>query len=133
MGPQGPAGPSGTVIPFSLAPGASSAPITAAADTPVFIVANSTPLGDRGTAFMSLEHWQGTFLQWTGTNAGTITNPTPTPTGGFSSNPGTVMLTFDNTGVVSLQVAGPDSFVIHNGGLLGTQTGVIWVLTAPQA
>jgi hypothetical protein len=132
QGLQGPPGPSGTVIPFSLAAGASSAPITVAADTPVFIVANTTTNGDPGTASLSLERVQGVALEWTGLNVANrpLSTP-PTLTGGFSSAAGTVMLTFDNIGVVTLQSAGPDSFVIHNGGQRGIQTGVIWILTAP--
>lgn len=113
---------------FDLAPGASSTPITVAADTPVFIVGNTTTVGYRGTGFMSLEHAQGSFLEWTGTNASQGT--TPTLAGGFTSTAGTNMITIDYSGNVSLQVADADHFVVHNAST-GERTGSVWILTAP--
>jgi hypothetical protein len=123
------------VIPFSLAAGASSAPIAVAVDTPVFVIANSTTNGDRGTGFISLEHAStsltGPFLAWTGVDAPETMSGAPMTTSGFSGASGTVMLAFDFEHNVTLQV-GPDSdhFVVHNATALA-QTGVIWVLTAP--
>jgi hypothetical protein len=130
VGPQGPAGPSGRVIKFDLAPGASSSPITVASDQPVFIVGNTTTVGYRGTGYMSLEHASGSFLEWTGVNASKGT--TPTLAGGFTSAAGTNMITIDFSGQVSLQVADADHFVIHNASG-GERTGSIWILEAPVA
>ena len=128
QGPRGPAGPSGVAISFSLMAGASSAPITVAADTPVFIVANTTTVGYRGTAYMSVEHATGSFLEWTGVNASQGT--APTLAGGFTSTAGTNMITIDYSGTVSLQVADADHLVVHNASG-GTRVGSVWILTAP--
>lgn len=129
-GPVGPQGPSGTVISYNLAAGADSAPIAVAADKPIFIVANNTTSGDRGTGFISLEHPAGAFLEWSGLNSTSAAAATPTATGGFSSTAGTVMLTFDFGGNVTLRVADANHFVIHNGAT-SAQTGSVWILTAP--
>ena len=83
-------------ISFNLMAGASSAPITVAADTPVFIVANTTTVGYRGTAYMSVEHATGSFLEWTGVNA--CRRRVPTLAGGFTSTAGTNMITIDYSG-----------------------------------
>ncbi len=128
IGPQGPAGPSGVAISFNLAAGASSAPIAVAADTPIFIVANTTTVGYRGTGYMSLEHAQGSFLEWTGVNASE--GAAPTLAGGFTSTAGTSMITIDYSGNVKLEVADADHFVVHNASG-GTRTGTVWILTAP--
>jgi hypothetical protein len=116
------------VINYNLAAGASSAPITVTADAPVFIVANNTTLGDRGTGFISVEHVASGFLEWSGVNS--TTGGAPTTTGGDSSTPGTTMVSFDFSHQVILQVADADHFVIHNASG-STQTGTIWILTAP--
>jgi hypothetical protein len=134
-GPQGPTGPSGVAIPFSLAAGTSSAPIAVAVDTPVFVIANNTTNGDRGTGFISLEHASasitGPFLEWTGVNSPNTISGAPTTTSGFTGTVGTVMLAFDFEHNVTLQI-GPDSdhFVVHNA-TASNQTGVVWVLTSP--
>jgi hypothetical protein len=125
------------VIPFSLAAGASSAPIAVAADTPVFVVANSTTNENRGTGFISLEQFTTTqsvtvpYLEWTGVDSPTSPGGAPMTTSGFSPTAGTVMLAFDFEHLVTLQVsADAYHFVVHNATAL-TQTGVIWMLTAP--
>jgi hypothetical protein len=129
QGPQGPAGPSGRVITFDLAPGSSTAPITVKADAPVFIVANTTTVGYRGTGYVSLEHASGSFLEWTGVNASQ--GAAPTLAGGFTSTAGTNMVTIDYSGNVSLQVADADHFVVHNASG-GERTGAVWILEAPM-
>ncbi len=115
-------------ISFNLAAGGSSAPIAVAADTPIFIVANTTTVGDRGTGSMSLEHAQGSFLEWTGVNASE--GAAPTLAGGFTSTAGTSMITIDSSGNVKLEVADADHFVVHNASG-GSRTGTVWILTAP--
>jgi hypothetical protein len=120
-----------------LAPRASSAAITVAADTPVFVVATNTTSGDRGTGHISLEHAAGNFLEWSGVNS--IANPSrstpPTLTGGFGPGAGgapagTTMLTINYFGGVTLQLADGDHFVVHNA-TSSAQTGEVWILTAP--
>jgi hypothetical protein len=113
------------VIPYTLAAGASSAPIVPPVDTPVFIVANNTSPGDRGTASMSLEHVGGGFLEWSGLDSpGAKASKTE---GGFSAGPSTDMLFIDFDGKVSLQVTSTDTFVIHNA-TGATESGVILML-----
>jgi hypothetical protein len=99
-----------------------------AAETPIFIVANSTTPGDRGTGYMSLEHAQGGFLEWTGVNASR--GAAPTLAGGYTSLNGATMITIDWGGEVSLQVADADHFMVHNGSN-SEQIGTVWILTAP--
>jgi hypothetical protein len=125
------------VIPYNLAPGASSDPITVAADTPVFIIANNTTPGEGGTGSISVQHRAGYFLEWSGVNSivAPSTATPPTLTGGYGPGlggapVGTKMLAIDYSGTVTLQLADADHFVIHNGSGL-TQTGVLWILTPP--
>jgi hypothetical protein len=124
------------VISYNLAPGASSAPIAVATDTPIFIIANNTTNGDRGTANMSLEATTtatvGPFLEWSGVNATTGPSTPPTLTGGFNGTAGTKMLAIDFFQEVTLQVADGNHFVVHNADT-NTETGQVWVLTAPPA
>jgi hypothetical protein len=126
------------VIAYNLAAGASSAPISVATDTPIFIVANNTTNGDRGTAHMSLEATTtsptGPFLDWSGVNSTgpTGTNTPPTLSGGFSGTAGTDMLAIDYEQKVTLQVADGNHFAVHNA-TGSTQTGFVWILTAPPA
>jgi len=130
-GPTGPAGPPGAtqgiVIPYALAAGASSAPITPAVDRPVLIIGNNITAGDRGTGQITLEHPTGAFLEWSGLNS--TTGGAPTATGGFSAAAGTKMLAIDFAGDVTLQVASADTFVIHNGSA-DPEAGYIWILSA---
>ena len=130
IGATGPQGPSGTVIHFSLAAGANSAPILVKPDTPVFVVASNTSNGDYGTGSISLLNHPDAFLEWSGVNS--TSGAAPTLTGGFSSTSGTKMLAFDFAGLVTLQVADANHFVIHNGNAFA-QTGTIWILTAPAS
>jgi hypothetical protein len=52
-------------------------------------------------------------------------------TSGFSPAAGAVMLAFDFSHLLTLQVGSDgDHFVVHNAAAL-TQTGVVWMLTAP--
>jgi hypothetical protein len=120
------------VIPYNLADGASSAPITVAADTPVFVIATNTTPGDVGTGYISLERHPilgGPVLAWSGVNMGELGGPSLT--GGLASRPDTTMLTFDFRGGVTLRVADGNHFVVHNAEG-STQSGFIWILTAPM-
>jgi hypothetical protein len=123
--------PGAVLYSFSLADGGNSSKITVAADRPVFVIANSTTPGDRGTAHMSLEHASGAFLEWSGLNSPNEDGP-PTITGNFSGAAGTNMLQCDywgpSTGLgLFLQISTADSFVVHNH--TGAQaTGYVLVL-----
>ncbi|HEV2471437.1 MAG TPA: hypothetical protein VGS41_02150 [Chthonomonadales bacterium] len=124
--------PGDTVIPYSLAAGASSSPVTPVADKPVFIYGSNTTPGDRGCFHISLEHAPGQFLELSGMNSTSSTNAIPILTGGLSSVAGTVMAQIDwnnNTpGVgVFLQIASPDSFLVHNATSI-TQTGTLQMI-----
>jgi hypothetical protein len=138
-GPAGPAGPEGLPGPlghlyfYELAPGASSAfPIPVDPDDPVFVIGTNTTPGNRGTGFISLENGAGNFLEWSGVNSTTSSGGPPTLTSGFTGTVGTKMLAIDFDGAVTLQVAGPDHFVVHNASAI-KQTGVVWVLEAHAA
>jgi hypothetical protein len=101
------------------------------AEFPVFIIGTNTTDADRGTGFISLVHVAGQFQAWTGENAKASSSATPSLTGGVAGAVvPTNMLFFDPSQVVSLQSAGPDSFVVANAGI-GTATGFIWILSPP--
>jgi hypothetical protein len=113
-------------IAYDLLPGTSSALITPPADTPVFVIANNTTSGDRGTSFISLERLAGTFLEWTGDSSPNTANGGGAVTSGFTGVAGTSMVKVSFDGLVTLEVAGADSFVIHNASGL-EQTGEIFM------
>jgi len=129
-GPEGSPGTSGHVFFYHLAAGASSAPITVSGDLPVFVIGTNTTPGDRGTGFISLENGLGQFLEWSGVNSTTTSGGPPTLTGGFNGAVGTKMLAIDFNGLVTLQVAGANSFVVHNASGI-EQEGLVWLLQAP--
>jgi hypothetical protein len=104
-----------------------------AADTPVFVIATNATSGDPGTGFISLEYYprvEFPLMLWSGVNSPRGAAGPPTSTGGFSPGNGTTMLTFDFYGDLTLQVTDGNHFVVHNAAA-STQTGVIWILTAP--
>jgi hypothetical protein len=122
------------VIPFNLAPGATSAPIEVPRATPIFIVANTTTRDDPGTAYMSLQAFARAFdgyLEWSGVNSTSIVDSKPTLAGGVSHTAGTDMLVISYNQHVTLQVVDANHFAVHNGQMLVTETGFVWVLTAP--
>jgi hypothetical protein len=108
--------PNAMAVPYSLASGATSSPITPAVDTPVFVIANSSTDGDRGVGSMSLEHASGLFLEWSGLSSVTVSGA-PVITGGFTSAAGTKMLQIDyetSTTGVWLIVDSADTFAVKN-------------------
>jgi hypothetical protein len=114
-------------VPYNLDPGTSSDPITVRGNFPVFIIGTNITVGDRGTGFISLESDDragGITMFWTGVNSG----------GGIASGAsvtaGAAMLLVDPAGQVTVQTAGVDQIVVHNGSG-AVATGFLWILTAP--
>ena len=115
--------PNAGVLVYNLAAGANSPTIAVGNDRPVFVVANSTTPGYRGTGFVSVEKSPGSFLLWTGLNSLTGASQ-PTIAGGIGGA-GSTMVQVDFSGTVTLQVSSSnDSIVVHNGSG-GTATGSV--------
>jgi hypothetical protein len=116
--------PNASVITFSLAPGANTAPITPAANQAVFIIGAQTAPGYRGVAMATILHVPSSFIEWVGlesTSGAAITQ-------GFSGSAGTHILYLDFSHLVDVQVASPDTILIHNANTI-TMTGnlkLIW-------
>jgi hypothetical protein len=106
--------PSGTpqemTITYSLAPGATSAPITPVAGQAVLVMGVQTQFGFWGVGQVTMLRVAGSFLAWTGLE------PRPASiTDGISKTPGAHILFLDDTHMVDLQVSNnADSFVVHN-------------------
>ena len=118
--------PNAGVLVYNLAAGANSPTIAVGNDRPVFVVANSTTPGNRGTGFVSIEKDPGSFLEWAGLNSVTQSGA-PTITGGFSGAGATIVqIDYSTPGSgVTLQVSSAnDSIVVHNG-TGGTQIGSV--------
>ena len=121
------------MIPFNLAAGSDSAPIPVPSDTPIFIIANDTTTGNRGTGFISLEQGRSVsglpFLEWSGIDSTHGGSPILDSNIGFAT--GVTMLDFSFDAQVMLAIGpGATSFVVHNGDQT-VQAGVVWMLTAP--
>jgi hypothetical protein len=90
----------------------------------VFIIGAQTTLGYRGVAMATILHIQSSFIEWVGlesTSGAAITQ-------GFSGAAGTHILYLDFDHLVDVQVASPDTILIHNANSV-TQTGnlkLIW-------
>ena len=104
------------------------------------MIAANTAQGDRGIGSINLlritDASAGDFLEWSGVNSPTF-NGTPTLTGGYGPNQGgspigTTMLAFDYGASVTIQLADADHFEVHNASSY-TQTGNLWILTAPAS
>jgi hypothetical protein len=99
------------VVTYNLAAGASSAPITPASDIPVLVMGNQTNPGNRGVGFAHMLHAPGLFLQWIGEDA---SSPNPGIQTGFSGAAGTHIIFLDFDGLVDLEVASANTFLIKN-------------------
>ena len=128
------------MTPFTVLGGNSENPsfsqqtFTVPANTPVFVIATVTTPGDEGTASMTVEQANDQIgnlvaLIWSGINSPTIANPTPTPSGGASQTPMT-MLHIDIGGFLTLQVVNSNSFDVENTSSNGA-SGFIWMIPAP--
>lgn len=101
------------LVNYSLAAGATSAPITPAADLPVLVMGNQITTGDRGIGFVHMLHAAGNFLEWVGEDA-SITSSGRKVVSGFSASAGTHVIFLDFGGSVDIQVASADTFIIKN-------------------
>jgi hypothetical protein len=118
------------VIPFSIAGGASSAPIAMPANGTAFIIATSTTSSDFGVGSLSVVDRAGQYMDWSGEDATTSSSGAPALEGGWGATVNKVMLKFDYDALITLEVVDADHFEIHNAGT-GPATGSIWILTEP--
>src|SRR5215469_6271718 len=83
--------PNAATYSYSLAPGASSAPITPIGSQPVWVTGVQNTLGYRGVGRVALLHVPSSFLEWTG-----IESPSGAAiTSGFSGTAGTHIVYLD--------------------------------------
>lgn len=117
--------PNASLISYSLAPGASTGAITPVTNQAVFIIGSQTALGYRGVAMATILHVPSSFIEWVG-----LESPASAAiTQGFSGTAGTHILYLDYGHTVDVQVAGPDTILIHNANTGVTMTGnlkLIW-------
>ena len=102
--------PNATKISYNLAPGASSTAVNPAESVPVLVMGVQNNLGYRGVGQVAMLHVPSSFLEWTG-----IESPASAAiTSGFSGTAGTHIVYLDYSHLVDIQVAGTDTFIIHN-------------------
>jgi hypothetical protein len=97
-------------VPYSLAAGGVSAPITPPANIPVHVMGVQTALGFRGVGEVTLLHVPSSFIEWVGlesTSGAVITQ-------GFSGAAGTHIVFIDFSHRVQIEVASPDTIRVHN-------------------
>ena len=95
---------------YNLAPGALSAPITLPANVPVKLVGVNRGTADNGVGEASLLHLPNQYIEWVGINSYNHAAITQGASGGF----GQVILYLDFSQFVTVEVAGPDTIMIHN-------------------
>jgi hypothetical protein len=113
--------PNAAFFTYSLANGASSAPITPVVGQAVLVMGTQTAFGFRGVGHVTMLHIGGSeptphFLEWTGLSSPASPGVTGGATieDGFNSAAGTHILWIDWFHMVDLQVNTADSFVVHN-------------------
>jgi hypothetical protein len=112
--------PNSAFISYSLAAGASSAPITPVTNRSVLVMGCCTTSGDTGVGQVSLLH--STFIRWVGFNSsGSIAN-------GASATAGTNIVQIDGTEQATIQVASANTILIHNGngGTVAGNVTLVW-------
>lgn len=110
--------PNEKTVPYSLAPGGVSAPITLPGNIPVHLMGVQTAVGFRGVGQATLLRVPGSFIEWVGldsTAGAAITQ-------GFSGTAGTRILFIDFSHQVQIEVASPDTIRVNNKSS-GTRTG----------
>ena len=116
--------PNAAGVKYSLAPGATSAAVTPAENTPVLVMGVQNSLGYRGVGQVALLHVPSSFLEWTG-----IESPASAAiTSGFSATAGTHIVYLDYSHLVDIEVASADTFVIHNANTSVTMNGVVTLI-----
>jgi hypothetical protein len=112
--------PNASKVAYNLAAGASSSPITPAESVPVLVMGVQNNLGYRGVGQVAMLHVPSSFLEWTG-----VESPAAAAiTSGFSGTAGTHILYIDYSHLVDLEVAGTDTFLIHNANTI-SMAGVV--------
>jgi hypothetical protein len=118
--------PNAAFFSYSLANGASSAPITPVVGQAVLVMGTQTALGFRGVGQVTMLRVTASFafLEWVG-----LESPfAAAVTSGFDSTPGRHIVFLDFGHKVDLQVANASSFVVHNasGGVATGNVTLIW-------
>lgn len=115
--------PNAAEVKYDLTAGENSAAVTPVASTPVLVMGVQNSLGYRGVGQVAMLHVPSSFLEWTG-----IESPAAAAlTSGFSGTAGTHIVYLDYSHLVQIEVASPDTFVIHNGNTI-TMTGVVTLI-----
>lgn len=115
--------PNAAKVTYSLAAGASSSAVTPAESTPVLVMGVQNNLGYRGVGQVAMLHVPSSFLEWTG-----IESPASAAlTSGFSGTAGTHIVYLDYSHLVDIQVAGTDTFIIHNANTI-SMAGVVTLI-----
>ena len=116
--------PNAVNITYNLAAGANSGAITPVSNQAILMIGSQTSLGYRGVGMATLLHIPASFMEWTG-----VESPANAViTSGFSGTAGTHILYLDFSHLVDVQVASPDTILIHNANAIA-QTGnleLIW-------
>jgi hypothetical protein len=116
--------PNAAFVSYNLAAGANSAAITPATNRWVLVGGCCTTAGDTAVGQVSLLHLPGALIQWVGLESwlgAAITS-------GIAQGGGTHVVYIDSTHLVDIQVASPDTILIHNGSV-GTRAGnvtLVW-------
>jgi hypothetical protein len=116
--------PNALRVTYNLAAGATSAAVNPAESVPVLVMGIQNNLGYRGVGQVTMLHVPSSFLEWTG-----VESPAAAAiTSGFSGTAGTHILYIDYSHLVDLQVAGTDTFYIHNANTIAMagQVTLIW-------
>jgi len=102
--------PNAVNITYNLAAGANSGVITPVSNQAILMIGSQTALGYRGVGMATLLHVPASFMEWTG-----VESPSNAViTSGFSGVAGTHILYLDFSHLVDVQVASPDTILIHN-------------------
>jgi hypothetical protein len=111
------------IVSYSLAPGATSAPITPPAGQAVLVMGVQNVFNFRGVGQVTMLREAGELLEWTGLESTAGSSITQ----GFSSTSGTHILYLDFAHEVDLQVSNADSFMVHNAST-ALRTGVVTLI-----
>jgi hypothetical protein len=119
--------PNAMYIAYTLAPGASSAPITPQTFQPVLVMGVDNTVGQRGVSQVTLLRSPSSpaLLEWIGLDPEPGPPVTSAPIYGDGATAGTHIVFLTNTHAVALEVNNGSSFVIHNSGTVSATGDVI--------
>lgn len=117
--------PNEAQIPYNLAAGAVSSPITPVANLPVMLMGVCTTVNYRGVGHASILRIAGStgFIEWSGINSPS----SGTVTAGYSSTTGTDILKIDYSAQVIVEVVNPDRIQVNNTAS-ATRTGYVTLI-----